>query len=91
MEKYYWNIETDKVESIDDIILSYALFAKEYETFDYYLSACQTYNNGALVTLAHHIKQTEDNLSRYSDSYDDSEREAVRQDIARMKQLYLET
>lgn len=49
--KYYYENETDTILSIDDIKRSYELFGKDYDSFEYYLSCCQWYNNGTLTPI----------------------------------------
>lgn len=89
MKGLYWNIETDKVETIDTIRSDYHLFADEYQTFDSYLSACMTRNNGALEPLYRRIEKLENYLRDFD--YEPDEREAWTAEVARLKRMYLET
>ena len=65
MERYYHNNETDTIESIDTIRTDYYdLFGDDYETFDDYIEACMTYNNGALTPVSVKLKQVKRELNR---------------------------
>lgn len=63
--KYFHNNETDAIESLD-IIRSdyYEIFGDEYETFDEYLNACMTSNNGALTPVSVKLQQVKRELNR---------------------------
>ena len=50
--KYYHNNETDVIESLDTVRADYELFGDEYDTFDEFLNACMTWNNGALTPVS---------------------------------------
>ena len=91
MTTLYWNNETDTVETMEDLRRDYGLFAEEYQSFDDFVSACQWYNNGALEPLYKHISKLENELEKYSDYYDDSEKESIRNEIETLKRMYLET
>ena len=53
MEKYYYNYETDNIESVETIRRDYfEEFGSDYDSFEDYLQACQTYNNGVLVPVS---------------------------------------
>lgn len=91
MKNIYWNNETDSVETLEDIRKSYDLFGEEYETFPDYLSACMWYNNGALTYLCSHVSKMKNDLIRFEEFYESSEREAIMQEIEQLEKLYLET
>ena len=64
MEKYYHNNETDAIESIDTIRSDYyEIFGDDYETFGDYLSACMTWNNGALTPVSVRLKDVKRRLN----------------------------
>lgn len=64
MEKYYHNNETDMIESLTDIYLDYEEFAEEYETFEMFLNACLTSNNGALTPVSVRLQSVKRELNR---------------------------
>jgi len=65
MERYYHNNETDVIEELD-IIRSdyYDVFGDDYETFDDYLNACMTWNNGALTPVSVRLADVKRELNR---------------------------
>lgn len=65
MSKYYYNNETDTIESIDVIREDYyTLFGNEYDSFDDYLSACMTYNNGVLQDITSRRNRVKERLNQ---------------------------
>lgn len=63
--KYFHNNETDAIESLDTIRSDYyEIFGDDYETFDEYLNACMTVNNGALTAVSVKLKQVKRELNR---------------------------
>lgn len=63
--KYYHNNETDTIESIDVIRSDYyEIFGEDYDTFDDYLNACMTSNNGALTPVSVKLRQVKRELNR---------------------------
>ena len=63
--KYFHNNETDCIESLDVIRSDYyEIFGDEYETFDDYLNACMTCNNGALTPVSVKLQQVKRELNR---------------------------
>lgn len=90
MKTLYWNNETDEVVTMEDLMQSFPLFGNEYESFDDYVSACQWYNNGALCHLYKHIQNLEHDLIRFSEWYDDEEKESIRHEVSRLNQMYFE-
>ena len=65
MEKYYHNNETDVIESLDTIRTDYYdMFGEDYETFDEYLNACMTWNNGALTPVSVRLQSVKRELNR---------------------------
>jgi len=64
MEKYYFNNETDAIESLDVIRSDYYdVFGQGYDTFEDYLTACQWYNNGALTPVSVELKRVKRELN----------------------------
>ena len=81
--KYYYNNETDTIESLDVIRSDYDLFSDEYETFEDYLSACMAYNNGALTDVTEKLRSVKRELNKTLSlartySYDEYEEEIIR-------------
>ena len=82
--KYYYNNETDTIESLDVIRSDYyELFGQDYETFDDYLSACMTYNNGVLTDVTEKLRSVKRELNKTLSlartySYDEYEEEIIR-------------
>ena len=78
---YYWNNETDAIETTKTIRESYEEFRNDWETFDEYLNGCMWWNNGALTPLRDYItnlKHRRDRIERlmsndteYLEMYDD--------------------
>ena len=72
MEKYYYNNETDTIESIDVIRSDYYdlfgedydLFGEDYDTLEDYITACQWYNNGALTPVSIRLQRVKRELNR---------------------------
>lgn len=63
--KYYHNNELDCIESEDTIRQDYYdVFGDDYETFDEYLEACMTSNNGALTPVPVKLAQVKRELNR---------------------------
>lgn len=91
MSKLYWNSEADTVETLEKIRSAYDLFSPEYESFDYFLSACMYWNNGALVPLNEKIDRLQRRLDRYGNSLDIEEIEEITQEINSYKKLFSET
>lgn len=50
---YYYNNESEQIETEKAIAEAYVLFADEYESYQYFKSCCMYWNNGAL----HPIKE----------------------------------
>lgn len=64
MTKYYWNNETDDIENVDTIRSDYyEVFGQDYDTFDDYLNACMSWNNGALVPVPVRLKDVKRRLN----------------------------
>lgn len=82
---YFYNTETEKIESIEDIRKNYyAPFGSS--PFQEYISACMTENGGALRPLRQHIMKLEDELKR-TDELDDDERKARLNEIEYLRRL----
>lgn len=65
MEKYYYNNETDDIESLDTIRTDYyELFGNDYDTLEDYVTACQWYNNGALYPVSICLQNVKRELNR---------------------------
>lgn len=65
MERYYHNNETDVIEELDVIRSDYyEVFGDDYETFDDYLNACMTWNNGALTPVSVRLADVKRELNR---------------------------
>ena len=65
MEKYYHNNETDVIEELDTIRSDYyEVFGQDYDTFDDYLNACMTWNNGALTPVSVRLQDVKRELNR---------------------------
>lgn len=65
MERYYHNNETDTIEELDTIRTDYYdVFGDDYETFDEYINACMTWNNGALTPVSVRLKSVKRELNR---------------------------
>ena len=65
MEKYYHNNETDVIEELDTIRSDYyEVFGQDYDTFDDYLTACMTWNNGALTPVSVRLQDVKRELNR---------------------------
>ena len=65
MEKYYYNNETDTIESIDYIRTDYYnLFGDDYDTLEDYITAAQWYNNGALTPVSVKLAGVKRELNR---------------------------
>ena len=66
MDKYYYDIESERFISIDELKELYFEFEDTEEiTFPYYINCCMTFNNGCLVTLS----QQKYRLSQLMESY----------------------
>lgn len=81
---YFYNTETEKVESIEDVRKNHKQFGSS--PFQKYLSACMTENGGALRPLRQHIMKLEDELKR-ADELDDDERKARLNEIEDLRRL----
>lgn len=83
MEKYYHNNETDMIEELDTIHSDYyEVFGTDYDTFEEYLNACMTWNNGALTPVSVKLKYVKRELNRKLElarkySYDEYEEEIL--------------
>ena len=65
MERYYYNNETDAVEELDIIRRDYyEVFGDDYDTFDEYLNACMSWNNGALTPVSVRMTAVKNELNR---------------------------
>lgn len=90
--KYFHNNETDAIESLDTIRSDYyEFFGDDYETFDDYLNACMTYNNGALTAVSVKLKQVKRELNRklmlaYKYGYDEYAEELI--DLLEQMDIY---
>ena len=64
MEKYYYNTETDALESIDTLRSDYTeFFADDYDNFDTYLACCMVSENGTLITARDRLREVKDELN----------------------------
>lgn len=65
MNKYYYNTESDELESIDTIRSDYELFkSEEYESFEDYLCACMWYENGVLIDVSDRVREVKEELNQ---------------------------
>ena len=65
MERFYHNNETDVIEEIDVIRSDYYdVFGDDYDTFEDYLNACMTWNNGALTPVSVKLSAVKRELNR---------------------------
>lgn len=65
MNKYYYNTESEVLESIDTIRSDYELFkGEEYESFEDYLTACMWYENGVLIDVSDRIREVKEELNQ---------------------------
>ena len=69
--KYFYNVETGQYDDMDAVRNAYNMYAHEYESFENFLSACMTINNGALQDLTTRYNTVADMLRRTDD--DDTE------------------
>ena len=66
--KWYYNTELQELESCDTIRSDYYdLFGSDYPTFDAYLDACMTSNNGVLITARDRLRIVKHELNRKLD------------------------
>lgn len=89
--KYYFNIDSDKVEPetrIQDDYRKY--FSEDYDTYGDYLSACMVWNNGSLRTMESHCRKLEEELNRYADCYEPEEISAKQEEISFLRRMYME-
>ena len=89
--KYYYNIDSDKVEPetrIQDDYRKY--FSEDYDTYGDYLSACMVWNNGSLRTMESHIRRLETELTRYAGSYEPEEIREKQEEISLLRRMYME-
>lgn len=92
MKKLYWNNELDKVETLETIRTDYYnLFNDQNESFEYYLSGCMYWNNGALTPLDEKIERLQERLDRYGDRLDTEEIQELQTEISEYKRLFTET
>jgi len=65
MERYYFNNETDEIESLDTIRSDYYdLFGDDYDSLEDYITACQWYNNGTLTPVSVRLARVKRELNR---------------------------
>lgn len=65
MNKYYYNTESEVLESIDTIRSDYELFKdEEYDSFEDYLTACMWYENGVLIDVSDRIREVKEELNQ---------------------------
>ena len=65
MNKYYYNTESEVLESIDTIRSDYELFKDdEYDSFEDYLTACMWYENGVLIDVSDRIREVKEELNQ---------------------------
>lgn len=83
---YYWNTETDKLVTENEISLSYALFGEGY-TFPEYMNASL---HGSIRTMESHVNKLERELSRYIDFLEPEEIQEKKEEIHFLKKMYLE-
>ena len=51
LKQYYYNVDSDRIMSIDEIYNYYCEFSNDYETFSEYVNSCLYINNGSLKPL----------------------------------------
>lgn len=65
MTKWYFNSESEELESIETIRSDYfELFGDEYDSFEDYLTACIWYSNGVLIDVRDRIREVKKELNR---------------------------
>ena len=74
---YYYNNETDAVDSLDDIRSDWEMLCAEGsvdpdEPFSYYLSGCMWWNNGVLYPLDDYVCMLNRRLAQVERSADQS-------------------
>lgn len=102
MDKYYWNVETQEIETLESIMESYdreyAYMAFGDGSPEAYIECSMWWNNGALYSLRDRMQELQHDIDRkkiigykYGAELVDEELEQLQGELAELNRLYLET